>query len=223
MIAAATGLAAATLSVSPVRVRLAGSASRIITVTNPGGSVATVTAATAGFAFDRHGKPAIAAHRQRWLRLHPQRLVLAPGEAAAVTVSSVVPRGARPGDHPAVVLFTTKPPGAPTIAVRVRIGVVVLIRVAGRIVHHLEVGPLRAHDRTLQATVANRGNVAELTRVRISLSRGGRVLARLRSARRTLLAHSQGVERLPYPRRVRGWVTATVEAGVVRRSFRIRL
>jgi hypothetical protein len=226
VIAAATGVAAAALSVSPVRIRLTRAASRTITITNAGNSSAVVDASPAGFVFDRRGKPTIVPKAQRsggWLRLRPRRLVLAPGGTGVVTVSSAAPTGASPGDHPALVLFTTKPPRAAAIAVRMRVGVVVFVRVAGRIVHRLELGRLKARRRVLEAAVVNRGNVVERARVRVLLLRHGRVLARLRSAGRTVLAHSRAVARFGYPRRLRGWVTARVDVGAQRRTLRIRL
>jgi hypothetical protein len=224
VIAAAVGVAAA-LSVSPVRIRLTRAASRTITITNAGNASATVNARPAGFVLDR-GKPMIARERQPaagWLRLQPRLLVLAPGGTARVTVSSAAPAGALPGDHPALVLLTTQPPRGPGVAIRMRIGVVVLVRVAGRIVHRLELETLRVRHRVLELVVANRGNVVERARARIVLLRGGHVLARLGSFGRTLLPHSRGIERFPHPRRVRGWVTARVQVGVLRRTFRLRL
>lgn len=225
MIAAAAGVAAA-LSVSPVRIRLTRAASRTITITNAGNASATVDARPAGFVLDRRGKPTIARDRQPaagWLRLQPPRVVLAPGGTAVVTVSSAAPAGALPGDHPALVLFTTLPPRTAGVAIRMRIGVVVLVRVAGRIVHRLELGSLKVRHRVLELVVANRGNVVERARVRIVLLRRGHVLARLGSVGRTLLPHSRGIERLRCSARLRGWVTARVEMGALRRTFRIRL
>jgi hypothetical protein len=226
MMAAAASVAAAALSVSPVHLRLTRAASRTITITNAGDAAAAVDARPAGFVLDRRGKPAIARERQRaagWLRLRPRRFVLAPGRTAVVTVSLAAPAGALPGDHPSLVLFTTRPRRAAGVAIRVRIGVVVFVRVAGSIVHRVELGALRVRGRVLEAAVVNRGNVVERVRVRVSLSRGGQVLARLGSARRTLLPHSRGIERFAYRGRVRGWVTARVELGALRRTFRIRL
>ena len=226
MIAVSTGIAAAALSVSPVHLRLDGMATRMITIRNTGSSAATVDAQSASIRFDRRGRPAPAPPRRRlggWLRLRPRRFVVDPGASAVVTVWSAAPKGAVPGDHAALVLLTAVPSRGTGIAVRLRVGVVVLVRVAGRIVHRLELGPLRARRRVLVAAVVNRGNVAELTRVRISLSRRGHVLARLRSTRRTLLPHSRSIERFRYRGRVRGWVTALVEVGVLRRAVRIRL
>jgi hypothetical protein len=226
MIAVATGVAAAALSVSPVRLRLTGAASRAITITNAGNEAATVEARPASFVLDRRGKPTVARRRHHaaaWLRLRPPRLLLAPGGTAVVTVSAAAPAGALPGDHPALVLLVTQPQRAAGIAVRVRIGVVVYVRVAGRILHRLELGALRVRGRVLEAALANRGNVVERTRVRVSLSRGGRVVARLGPVGRTLLPHSRAIERFRYRGRLHGWVTAQVEAGVLRRTFRLRL
>jgi hypothetical protein len=104
-----------------------------------------------------------------------------------------------------------------------RIGVVVFVRVAGRIVHRLELGALRVRHRVLEVGVANRGNVIERTRVRIFLLRGGHVLGRLGPVGRTLLPHSRGIERFRYSGRLRGWVTARIEMDALRRNFRIRL
>ena len=104
-----------------------------------------------------------------------------------------------------------------------RVGVVVFVRVPGRIVHRLELRALRARGSVLEAAIANRGNVVEHVRVRVSLSRGGRVLARLGPVVRTLLPHSRAIERFRYRGRVHGWVTARVEAGALWRSFRLQV
>jgi hypothetical protein len=226
VIAPAAGIAAASLSVSPVHIRLTPMASRTITIMNAGNASVSVNARPAGFVLGPRGKPTIARERQAaagWLRLSPRRLVLAPRGTAVVTVSSAVPAGALPGDHPALVLFTTQPPRAAGVAIRIRIGVVVVVRVAGRIVHRVELEALRVRRHALEVVVANRGNVLERTHVRISLSRGGHMLGRLGSVRRTLLPHSRGIERFRYAARLRGWVTARVEVGALRRTFHIRL
>jgi hypothetical protein len=226
VIAAGAGIAAAALSVSPVRIRLTRAASRTITITNAGNAAASVDVRPASFFLDRRGKPTIARERQQaagWLRVRPRRLVLAPGGTAVVTVASAAPSGVVPGDHPALVLFTTQPPRAAGVAIRMRIGVVVFVRVAGRIVHRLELEALRVRRRVLEVVVANRGNVVERAHVRIFLSRGGQVLVRLGPVARTLLPHSRASERFRYSGRLRGWVTARVEMGALRRTFRIRL
>jgi hypothetical protein len=226
VIAPAAGVAAAALSVTPVHLRLSGASSRTITVTNAGNTAAAVEARPGSFVLDRNGKPTLARERQpaaRWLRLQPRRLVLVPGGSAVVTVTAAAPAGALPGDHPALVLLTTRPPRGAGVAIRVQIGVVVLVRVAGRIDHRLELGALRVRRRELEAAVVNRGNVAERVRLRVVLSRRGRFLVRLGSPARTLLPHSRTVERFRYRGRLRGWVTARVEAGTLRRTLRMRL
>jgi hypothetical protein len=219
----AAGISAAAISVSPVRIRLAGAASRAITITNAGNAAASVDVRPAGFVLDPRGKPAVARERRGWLHLQPRQLVLAPGGRAIVTVSSAVPFGSAPGDHPALVLFTTRRPRSAGVAIRMRIGVVVFVRVAGRIVHRLAVGGLRARRRVLEVVVVNRGNVVERAHVRIFLLRSGHVLARLGSLGRIFLPHSRGVERFRYAARLRGWATARVELGALRRNFRVRL
>ncbi len=64
-----------------------------------------------------------------------------------MTVSSRAPAGARPGDHPAVVLLTTQPRRASGVAIRMRVGVVVFVHVAGTIVRRLDVRSLRVRRR----------------------------------------------------------------------------
>jgi hypothetical protein len=69
----------------------------------------------------------------------------------------------------------------------------------------------------------NRGNVIEREHVRLVLLRRGHVLERVTSALRTLLPHSREIARFRRSARLRGWVTARVDVGAIRRSFRIRL
>ena len=225
MIVAATGAAAAALSVSPVRLRLTRSARRTITIMNTGDAARSIDVRAARFALDRRGKPVVLPKREAgaWLRLRPRHFVLAAGGVAEVTVSSVAAPHARPGDHPAVVLLTTQAPRAPGVAVRIRVGVVVFVRVGGRIVHRLRLGARPIRRRVFEAVVGNRGNVVERAPVSVVLSRNGRVLARLRSATRTFLPHSHAAVRFQCPARVRGRVTVRVEAGVWHGTARIRL
>ena len=197
VIAAAAGIVAATLSVSPVHIRLAGAGNRTITIMNTGGSEARLKR-------DRRASSSTGAAGRR----SRGSAVLRPGGCTCNRGSSrsapagrrssglvCAPAGALPGDHPALVLFTTRPSRSAGVAIRMRVGVVVFVRVAGRIVHRVELGALRARLRALELVVTNRGNVVESARARILLLRGGRVLARLSSAGRTLLPHSRAVER----------------------------
>jgi hypothetical protein len=223
VIAATVGVAAA-LSVSPVHIRLSRAVSRTITIMNTGNASASVGVRPASFALDLRGRPMVARGREAavgWLRLQPSRVALAPGGTAAVTISSVVPPGALPGDHAAIVLLTTQPAHAAGVAIRVRIGVVVFVRVGGRIVHRLKLGTLSVRRHVLELVVANRGNVVEREHVKITLLQRGHVLARLQSVGRTLLPHSRGTERFRCPGRLRGRMTARIALGALRQSFRI--
>jgi hypothetical protein len=231
------------LAVSPPHVRLAGSATRTIRLTNTGSSAVVVEVARAGFALDLHGRPKIATRTRAsaaaasWLRIGPRRLSLPREATASMTVRAALPRRPEPGDHDALVLLTTWPIAAQGVAVRTRIGVVVSLRVPGRVVHRL--APLRLHVRRhgrlrlLDLTVANRGNVTETIRgrrVRIELRHGGTVLGTLRASRRDLLPRTRGVVGFRYRGRVHGAAAATVRlepAGrgrsAVVRTFHVRL
>jgi len=231
------------LSVSPARVTLAGAASRTIEVTNRGSAVAVVDIASAGFALSLRGRPKVVAAGQgtaapgSWLTPRPQRLTLPPGRTASLSVSSAPPAHAEPGDHAALVLLSTRPGSGGRVAVLMRVGVVVNVRVAGAVVRHLELRRLHVRRagraRILELLVANRGNVTEMLqrgRVHVTLRRGGRTLARLHAAPRELLPRTSGLAEIRYPGRLRGAVTARVEVdaagpggSVWRRTFRLRL
>jgi hypothetical protein len=231
------------LTVSPPRVHLADSATRTIRLTNTGSSAVVVEVTRAGFALDLHGRPKIATRTRTsvaaasWLRIGTRRLSLPRNATAATTVRAALPRRPEPGDHDAVVLLTTRPIGASGVAVRTRIGVVVSLRVRGRVVHRLV--PLRLHVRRngrlrlLDLMVANRGNVTETIggrRVRIELRHSGSVLARLRPLGRDLLPRTRGVVAFRYRGRVHGAATAAVRVetpgrgrSALVRTFRVRL
>ncbi|MFZ1880927.1 MAG: hypothetical protein WAU41_12250, partial [Gaiellaceae bacterium] len=143
---------------------------------------------------------------------------------------------ARPGDHSAVVLLSAVVPSARGVVVRMRIGLAVSVRVAGRVVHRLSVLDARMRRtggvRSLEVTLANRGNVAETIGaggLRIALIRGGRVVAHSSLPRRELLPGSRGVVRLRVPQRISGLTLARVRlrrpghADWVERRFRLRL
>jgi hypothetical protein len=134
------------------------------------------------------------------------------------------------------VLLTTQPRGA-GLGVRMQIGIVVIVRVPGAVLHRLELRGLnvrRGHRADLlELSVVNRGNVTERLgreRVRVSLRRRGRVIARLRAVPRELFPHSGATETFRYRGRLRGPATALVEVvrpasgvPILRRTFRIRL
>jgi len=241
LITAAAALAAAALSASPAHLTLVGDAGRSVRVTNPGPVPLSVTIGAAGLALGVRGKPrptAGGSGAASWLRVRPRDLALRPGETRTVSVAARPGAGARPGDHAAVVLLATEPPVRGGVSIRIRIGVVVVVRVPGPgLVRRLELRGLRVrhigHARVLELLLVNRGDVAERLRRRrvlVTLVRGGRVFTRLRGAERILLPHSRGLDDVAYGGSVRGPITALVEiasprpgVAMLRRSFRLRL
>jgi hypothetical protein len=216
------------LSVSPAHVALAAPGSRAIRLRNLGTRQVVVDAVRRALG--------TRAPATRWVKIVPARVVLRPGASAAFALR-VVPRPrAAPGDHHVLVLLVARPVAAASVTVRMRLGVVVRMRVPGRIVRSLELRGLRVlrhrSDRTLLASVANRGNVSEELRGRITivLVRGGHVVARLRAAgRRDLRPGMRAVFRARYAGRVRGVVRARVAVRIagarrpLQREYSIRL
>ena len=234
--AAAGRVPAAALGVSPLRLELKGASTAPITVQNPGARPLVVTVSRAGFARTLHGKPRIkAAHGAAgWLSVLPHRRRLAPHATASFRVAAQPPAWARPGDHPALVLLTTRPRQDKKVHVLLRVGVVVLVRVAGTVVHDLVPQALsvrsRQATRLISLRLANRGNVAErlgASRLHLALARGDRTFATLRAHRLELLPHSAGIAQFAYRGAVRGRIRATVvfrPATLGRaRSFRVTL
>jgi len=241
LIAAAAALAAAALSASPAHLTLVGDAGTSVRVTNPGPVALTVRVEATGLALGARGKPrptTRGAGTVPWLRLKPRGLTLGAGQTKAVSVSTHPPAGARPGDHAAVVLLATAPKVRGGVSIRIRIGVIVVVRVPGPgLVRRLGLLGLQVRRvgraRMFELALENGGDVAERLRRRrvlVTLVRRGRTVARLRAAERILLPHSRGLDDVPYDGRLRGAVTAIVEVGsprpgvaVLRRSFRLRL
>lgn len=211
------------LSVSPARLSLAAPGSRKINLRNDGAEQVVV---------DVLRRTADAS----WLRLSPERLLLGPGRSAALTLRAQARRNAEPGDHRTLVLLTTRPHQGNRVAVRLRLGVRVSVRMPGRIVRRLVLGSAlvhRAHgSRLILIPVVNRGNVTVQLRghVTAALFRHGDRVGRLRPAPRPALAPGGRAHlALRYAGHVRGLVTAFVQirtgAGVrlVGRRYRIRL
>ena len=189
---------------------------------------------------DRRGRPRIGSRggiraATSWLRIRPARFVLRPGASRSLIVTSRLPRRVEPGDHDALVLLTTRPRRGAGVAVRMRIGVVVVVRAPGRVVRRVAVRGARVRRvgraRVLELRLVNRGNVTERLgrgRIRVVLRRG-RIHATLRAGPRMLRPRTSGIVQLRYRGRLRGWVTAQVriapEPGrhAVRRTFRVRL
>jgi len=97
------------------------------------------------------------------------------------------------------------------------VGVVVVVRAPGRIVHRLQVAALRVRRvggaRVLELRAANHGNVDEWVGARrlvVELRSGGRLRARLHPGARPFLARSSGVLLARVPPFVHGRVRAVV-------------
>jgi hypothetical protein len=224
-------VAAIALTVSPARVDLVAGGTQVVRVTNAGSVAAVLDVTRAGFALSLRGQPRIVKAQAAWLAFAPRRLVVEPGGSATFTVTSH-PRRLAPGDHPGLLLLTQRPVVRGGLAVRTRVGVVVSLRVPGRVVHRLLVSGVRVAGRRVQVSLANRGNVTELLSrsvVTVTLWRGQRLVARFRPATRELLPGAKGLLELRYAGRVRGPVTARVEilaAGgrkPVKRAFQAKL
>ena len=224
---AAAAVAALALTASPARVALAGAGTATVEVTNHGRQPVVLEVSRAGFALDLRGRPRIVrAATPTWLAVAPRRVAIAPGTSAALRLAARVPRDASPGDHPGLLLLASRPVVRGAVAVRVRLGVVVLLRVPGRVVHRLALTALRGRGKTLELGVANRGNVAEALpgrRVTVTLWRRGRVVARLHPPGGEVLPRARAILELKYRGRLRGPFDARVELGSIRRSFRVRI
>jgi hypothetical protein len=229
------------LTASPAHVELSGAARATVKVTNAGSKRVVVDMSRAGFALDLRGRPRIvAANRVRrsaagWLSFRPRAIALRPGASRSVTIASTPPASAEPGDHDALVLLTTRRLVRDRVAVRMRMGVVVVVRVPGTIRRRLELRAVRVAGsgrvRELEVVVVNLGNVTESflrKRSVVSLHRSGRRTARLTAETRNLRPGTVGVLRFRYSRRLAGptiaRVDVTTESGrVIRRTLRIRL
>lgn len=204
------------LTVSPAHTVLVAPGSRALQLGNLG---------TKPMAVDVTWRPlASGSAPRRWLRIAPGRLVLRSGAHALLTVRAGT--GASPGDHQLLVLVTGRPFESNGLAVRLRVGVRVRVRAPGRLVRRLAVAGLRARrsegKRALLVSVANRGNVTEQLRGRltITLVDRGRVVSQLRLVRaREVYPGARALIVLPYAGGVRGVVTAVVK---LRLSGRIR-
>jgi hypothetical protein len=208
------------LSASPLRLTLRGASTAAITVRNPGRRPLLVDVSRAGFGRSRRGKPLVRpAHgAAAWLRLRPRRIRIGAEGKAVLHVRAVPSRRTDPGDHPALVLLTTRPLGVKHVRVRLRVGVIVNLRVRGRIVRRLDARGLSVRRlgerRLLELRLVNRGNVTERLGgdgLRLALLRHGRVFATLRPRPRELLPHSAGVAVFAYGGRVRGAVVARIK------------
>ena len=172
----------------------------------------------------------------RWLQISPERLLLGPGRGAVLTFRAKAGRDTEPGDHQVLVLLRTRPQHGSRVALRLRLGVRVSVRMPGRVIRRLALGGVRVHRRRalrlIFVPVVNRGNVTVQLRGHVTASlfrRGGRV-ARLHLAARPALApNARTLLALRYAGRVRGRVIAVVRirlgpgVRLVERRYRLRL
>jgi hypothetical protein len=229
------------LTAAPARLLLSGSADATVRIRNPGTKRLVVDVAPAGFALDLRGRPRIVARRgvrsaAEWLTLRPTHFTLAPHAAAHLRVSVRMPRHAEPGDHDALVLFSARPLANAAVSVRLRLGVVVIVRAPGAVVRRLQLGRLRVTrrggKRALELAVVNAGNVTErLLRVRTVVSRlpSRRRIATAAAGARELRPRTRGLldfrlrTRAHGPAEARVLVPAAPGRPALRRAYRIRL
>jgi hypothetical protein len=132
------------------------------------------------------------------------------------------------------VFLTARPVGSSSVAVRMRLGVRLRVRMPGRLVHSVALGGLRVRRhpgvRTLVLTVANSGNAdEELRGATVKLIRRGRIVSTLRSREpREIRARARVLLAFPFHGRLRGLATALVEARFAearsaQRRYRLRL
>jgi hypothetical protein len=199
-------------------------------VTNRGSSAVVLDVQRAGFALDLRGRPRIvSAARAAWLSVKPKRVAIGAGDTASLRVSGRVLR-LSPGDHASLLLLGSRPLSTAAVAVRVRLGVVVVLRVPGKVVRRLAVLGVKARrlgaKRLLTVRFANRGNVTELLGGRelvVTLWRRGKLLARLPMTPRELLPKTRGIVEVAYRGPVRGAVVCRVGGKQPGPPFRLRL
>jgi P pilus assembly chaperone PapD len=224
------------LSVTPLRLALVAHSHGTIVVRNPSSRTVLVQASRAGFARSLRGRPRVLAHRRvaAWLGIRPRHLRLRPGGVAKLRVTATPARSAKAGDHPALVLLTTRPPGRRRVRVLLRIGVEVLVHVHGRTIRRVDLLGLAVRRsgsaRLLDLRLVNRGNVTERLdgdSLRLVLTRHGHRLARLYAKPLELLPHSAGIVQFVYRGHARGTVRGRIELrrglGGHGRTFRLRL
>ncbi len=219
------------LTASPSRVVLLGAARAVVRVAAPRGS-ALVEVALAPYALDLRGRARLggAAGAPRWVSVRPARLRVGR-RGATVTLAAAPPRGAASGDRPFALVLTTRPSaGVRGVAVRLRIGVLVLARVPGKVVRRLVIGPPRVRrvrgGHVLELPIRNAGNIAERLapgRLVLTVLRRGRVVARLHPPARELLPRGRGLVESRFRGATRGPATVRVTLGTFVHRYTVRL
>jgi hypothetical protein len=225
------------LSVSPAHLSLAAGGKASLHVGGISAGRLVLRARVVGLALDPRGRPRIAGRRDAaaWLTVRP-RTAVAGRTGANFVVASRRVSGAHPGDHAAIVLLVATEPGGKGIAVAMRVGLVVTVRVSGRSIRRVEVVTARARPtpgigRLIAVTIANRGDRIELIggrRLAVTLLRRGHAVGRCQGARRALLPRTRAVVTVRCRAAVRGPFVARVaivrpDGRTAARSFRLRM
>jgi hypothetical protein len=225
------------LSVSPAHVALDAGGTATVHIGGTGGRRFLLRTSVAGLSLDARGRPKIARPRDAatWLTVRPRTTSTGP-DGATFVIRSRRPPHVRPGDHSAIVLVAALASARNAIAVELRVGLVVTVRVAGRSVRRVEAVAARARrlrggGRLISVTVANRGDVIEAIgggQLEVALLRHGRPIARFRVPRRKVLPRTSAVVALRWRGAVPGAVLARIAVagpggGTTVRTFRLRL
>jgi hypothetical protein len=215
------------LTVSPARVELAAAGgAAVVQVRNPAGDSVVVDVASAAYALDLGGRPRLVAARGGVsLVVRPRTLALPARTTRTVVVAARAVPGTRPGDHPELLVLATRPAAAGGgVGVRLRVGVPVVVRVTGTVVHRLAVDRVRLAGRIVRVELRNGGNVIERVAPSVALVRRRRVLVRLAAATREILPGARAMLRLVCPPRLHGPARVVVRLpGRPARSWQIRL
>ena len=146
-----------------------------------------------------------------------------------MTLVARPPRGAAPGDRPFALVLTTRGSHGHGVEVRLRIGVLVVARVPGKVTRRLVIGPLRVRRAgragVLELAIRNAGNVLERLapgRVVLAVLRHGRVVARLRPASRELLPRGRALVSVRFVG-ARGPAIVRVTLGAFSHLYPVRL
>ncbi len=221
-------------SVSPAHVELSPGAQATVSVATDTARNLAITAEVDGLTLDARGRPRLVrpGDAAPWLKLSASTLRAVHGRTQ-LTISVRRVASAAPGDHRAVVLLTAAQPVSSGVLVRMRLGLIVSVRVPGKVLHRLMLGPrvnVVRNRRTIELVLANRGNVTERidgSRLSVILTRRGKAIAVLRPQPREFLPRSKGIAVFNYAPRLRGSFVARVtlrqSAALVVRRYRLRL
>jgi hypothetical protein len=218
------------LTASPARVVLHGAGQAAVRVVAPRGTE-VVDVALTPYDLDLRGRPRLGgpARAPRWVSARPRTFRVGT-KGAVVRLSAAPPRGAAPGDHPFALVLTTRRARGGGLGVRLRVGVLVLAHVPGRIVRRLVIGPLQIRraraTRTFELTIRNTGNVVERLapgRLVLAVLRRGRVVARLRPPGRELLPHSRAAVAVRFRGGLRGTAKVRITYGAFAHVYAVRL